>query len=353
MAQSIPQTVKQWNVTGQNGPDSLQLSEQPVPQLGDSQVLVKLHGASLNFRDLVIAKGAYPWATIPNVVPGSDGAGTVLAVGRHVTRFAAGNKVVTALNPKLIGGSFTPPLSAFGLGASIDGTFRTAGAFDEQGLVRAPEGLSFVEAATLGCAGVTAWNALFGLPGRPLAAGHWLLTLGTGGVSVFCVQFAKAVGARVIATTSSAEKAELLRRLGADHVINYRETPEWGAKAKELTGGVGVDFVVEVAGPVTMRQSVESIKLDGVMVVMGAVGSGPENKEMPGLLETWMNLFTARGIWTGTRLQMEDMGRAIEANLEKLRPVVDPKVFKLEELKEAYEYLASGKHQGKVCIQIP
>ncbi|XDG08382.1 hypothetical protein ABKA04_007997 [Annulohypoxylon sp. FPYF3050] len=352
MAQSVPQTVKQWNVIGKDGIDSLQLSEQPVPQLGDSQVLVKIHGASLNFRDLVVSQGTYPWATIPNVVPGSDGAGTVLAVGRHVTRFAPGDKVVTMLNPKLIAGSFTVPLAAYGLGASIDGTFRSVGAFDEQGLIAMPEGLSFTEAATLSCAGVSAWNALFGLPGRPLRAGDWLLTQGTGGVSIFCVQFAKAVGARVIATTSSAEKAKLLEKLGADHVINYRETPNWGVKAKELTGGVGVDFVVEVAGPVTMRQSVESIKYDGVLVVMGSVGSGPEDKEQPGLLETWMNLFTARGIWAGNRLQMEDMARAIEANLEKLRPVVDPKVFKLEQLKDAYAYLASGKHQGNICVEI-
>ncbi|KAI1459479.1 NAD(P)-binding protein [Annulohypoxylon moriforme] len=353
MAESIPKTAKQWNVVGENGIDSLKLSEQPVPELRDSQVLVKLHGASLNFRDLVVAQGTYPWATIPNVIPGSDGAGTVLAVGRHVTRFTPGDKVVTVLNPKLIGGSFTKPLAAFGLGASIDGTFRSIGAFDEQGLVPMPEGLSFVEAATLSCAGVSAWNALFGLPGRPLRAGDWLLTQGTGGVSIFCVQFAKAVGARVIATTSSGEKAKLLEKLGADHVINYRETPEWGVLAKKLTGGVGVDFVVEVAGPITMKQSVESIKYDGVMVVMGSVGSGPADKEMPGLLDTWLNLFTARGIWAGNRLQMEDMGRAIEANLEKLRPVVDLKVFTLEQLKEAYDYLSSGKHQGNVGIEIP
>ncbi|KAI2472598.1 zinc-binding dehydrogenase [Annulohypoxylon bovei var. microspora] len=352
MALSIPKTIKQWNVIGNDGSASLKLPEQPVPQFGDSQVLVKLYGASLNYRDIMVARGTYPWAAIPNVIPGSDGAGVVLAVGRHVTRFRPGDKVVTMLNPKLIGGAITKAIDGFGLGASLDGTFRTAGAFDEAGLVAMPAGLTYAEAATLSCAGVSAWNALFGLAGRPLSAGHWVLTQGTGGVSVFCVQLAKAVGARVVATTSSAEKAELLRRLGADHVINYRETPEWGVRAKELTGGIGVDFVVEVAGPVTMRQSVESIACDGIMIVMGSVGSGPADKETPDLLDTWMRLFTARGIWAGNRFQMEDMGRAIEANIEKLRPVVDPKVFTLEQLKEAYDYLASGKHQGNVCIEI-
>ncbi|KAI0384082.1 zinc-binding dehydrogenase [Hypomontagnella monticulosa] len=352
MAQSIPQTARQWNVVGHDGVDALKFTEQPVPQLGDNQVLVKIHGASLNFRDIVIAQGKYPWDTKPNVVPGSDGAGTVLAVGRHVTRFQPGDKVITMLNPQLIAGSPTRRVSHFGLGASVDGTLRSVGAFDEQGLVSMPEGLTFTEAATLCCAGVTAWNALFGLPGKQVAAGQWVLTQGTGGVSIFAVQFAKAVGARVIATTSSPERAKLLERLGADHIINYRETPEWGAVARELTGGDGVDHVIEVAGPISIKQSAECVKLDGVITIVGSIGGGGDAREMPNLLDCWMSLFTARGVWTGNRLQMEDMCRAIEANVEKLRPVVDAKIFKLEQLKEAYEYLSSGKHQGKICIEI-
>lgn len=138
------------------------------------------------------------------------------------------------------------------LGATIDGTFRTAGVFDEQGLVRMPEGLNFVEAATLSCAGVTAWNALFGLEGKKVAPGHWVVTIGTGGVSLFALQFARAAGARVIALTSSEEKAKILEKLGADYVINYKDKPQWGAMVKELTGGVGADMVVDVAGPPTL-----------------------------------------------------------------------------------------------------
>lgn len=271
-------------------------------------------------------------------------------MGRNVTRFEPGDKVVTMLNQQHLAGSVTAQMVKYGVGASVDGTLRSVGAFDEHGLVRMPEGLSFVEAATLSCAGVTAWNALFGLPGKQVSPGQWVLTLGTGGVSVFAVQFAKAAGARVIATTSSNEKAELLKKLGADHVINYREVENWGTLAKELTGGVGVDVVVEVVGASTMSQSAQSVKLDGLISVVGFVG-GEGKGAMPTLLDTWLSLFTARGLWVGSRLQMEEMGRAIEANVEKLRPVVD-KVFTLDQVKEAYEYMLECKHQGKIGIQI-
>lgn len=254
------------------------------------------------------------------------------------------------LNQQHLAGSINNQTMKFGVGASVDGTLRTIGAFDDQGLVSMPEGLTFIEAATLSCAGLTAWNALFGLPGKQVTAGQWVLTQGTGGVSTFAVQFAKAVGAKVIATTSSNKKAKILEKLGADHIINYRETLNWGSVAKELTGGTGVDMVVEVAGPTTMKQSVDSVKLDGTISVVGFVGG--EGKDMPTLLDSWIKLFTARGLWVGSRLQMEDMCRAIEANLDKLHPVIDPKVFTLEQVKEAYEYMWSGTHQGKVCIKI-
>ncbi|KAL1956440.1 hypothetical protein VTO42DRAFT_7327 [Malbranchea cinnamomea] len=353
MAESIPKTTKQWNVVGYNGFDSLKFSEQPVPELGDNQVLVKIQGASLNYRDLIIPLGKYPFHLKPNVVPGSDGAGTVLAVGKHVTRFKPGDKVVTHIMQQFIAGSLTPLAMQSGIGGSLDGTLRTVGVFDEQGLVAMPNGLSFTEAATLSCAGVTAWNALFGLPGKELKPGQWILTQGTGGVSIFAVQLAKAIGARVIATTSSWEKAELLRKLGADHIINYRETLEWGAEAKKLTGGVGVDLVVEVAGPTTLKQSAASLKLDGTISVVGFVGGmGSGKEEMPTLLDTWINLYTCRGVGTGSRLHLEELCRAIEGNLEKLRPVVDPQVFTLDQVKEAYEYMWAGKHQGKVGIEI-
>ena len=241
-------------------------------------------------------------------------------------------------------------MSKFGLGGSLDGTFRSIGAFDEQGLVGMPKGLTFTEAATLSCAGLTAWNALFGLAGKQLVPGQRLLTQGTGGVSIFAIQFAKAIGARVIATTSSSEKAQLLQKLGVDHIINYRETPEWGSTARTLTGGAGVDHVVDVAGPTLLKQSAASVKLDGIIDIVGIVGG--KGKEIPSLLDCWINLYTARGVWVGSLQQMEDMCRAIEANLDKLRPVVDPKGFTLDEIKDAYEYQWLGKHQVKICIEI-
>lgn len=296
--------------------------------------------------------GNYPWEMKTNVVPGCDGAGTVLAIGKKVTRFAPGDQVVTLLFTNLVAGPITPEASQNALGTSVDGTFRTMGAFDENALVRMPKGLSFIEAATLSCAGVTAWNAVFGLQGKEPKPGQWVLTQGTGGVSLFALQFAKAVGARVIATTSSDEKTQLLRKLGADHVINYRETPDWGRVAKELTGGKGVDLVIEVGGSSTLAQSVASLKLEGAMSVLGAVGGISNDREQPKLLDTWLNLFIARGLWGGNRLHMEDMCAAIEANVEKLRPVIDSRVFTLDELEEAYDYIRSGKHSGKVCIQI-
>ncbi|KAK5631492.1 hypothetical protein RRF57_007206 [Xylaria bambusicola] len=308
--------------------------------------------ASLNPRDLIISQGQYPFGFKENIIPGSDGAGIVLAVGKHVTRFMPGDKVVTMLLQDYHAGAPTTANTSRQLGATADGTFRTLAPFDEQSLVRMPEGLSFTEAATLSCAGLTAWNALFG-GGRPLRAGQWVLTEGTGSVSLFAVQFAKAIGARVIATTSSAEKEKMLKTLGADHVVNYRETLNWGDKAKQLTAGVGVDLVVDVTGPVGLEQSVKSLRLDGILAVVGAAGGFGATANVPTVLDSWMKLFTSRGVWVGNRLQMEEMCLAIEGNTEQLRPVLDSKVFMLGQLKEAYEYLESGKYLGKVCIQIP
>ncbi|KAK1597104.1 zinc-binding dehydrogenase [Colletotrichum navitas] len=352
MASPIPSAIKQWNVVGQDGFQSLRFSEQTLPEFGDSQVLVRLQGATLNFRDIVIPSGKYPWDVKSNVVPGSDGAGTVLAVGKDVTRFKPGDKVITVLSPEYLGGPVTDDITKCGLGGSIDGTFRTVGAFSEQGLVPMPEALTFVEAASLTCAGVTAWNALFGLAGKRVSPGQWVLTQGTGGVSIFAIQFAKAAGARVISTTSSVEKAKILEELGVDHIINYRDTVDWGLEAKRLTGGSGVDLVVEIAGETTLSQSLASVKLDGTIVTTGYAGGEAKGQKVPTFLDSWLSLVTVRGVWAGSRMQMEEMCKATDDRPDKLRPIIDSKVFKLEQLKDAYEYLESGKHQGKVGIEI-
>lgn len=214
----------------------------------------------------------------------------------------------------------------------MDGCLRQQGVFDEQGLVHMPQNLDYIEASTLTCAGLTAWNALYGM--KKLMPGDWVLTQGTGGVSIFAVQFAKAAGARVIATTSSAAKADRLKSLGADHVLNYKEDVNWGESAKKLTGGLGVQHVVEVGGPATMTQSLKAIAFDGIISVIGFIGGGKAESQ-PTFLEVLNNICTVRGVLVGSRHQFEEMNRAIEAN--NIKPVMDAKTFKLEEVKEAYQ----------------
>lgn len=238
---------------------------------------------------------------------------------------------------------------ATGTGGLIDGALQQYGVYDEQGLVALPTNLNYLEGATLTCAGLTAWNALYGLSDRRLTPGDWVLTQGTGGVSIFAVQFAKAAGARVIATTSSAEKADRLKALGADHIINYKEDANWGATAKKLTGGLGVQHVVEVGGPGSMKQSLAAIAFDGVISIIGFLGGAKAEKE-PSFLEALTNICTVRGVYVGSRALMEEMVRAVEAN--DIKPVVDEKVFTLEQAKEAYQYQWDQKHFGKLCISI-
>ncbi|OJD35556.1 alcohol dehydrogenase [Diplodia corticola] len=346
---SVPATQKEWRVKGQNGNDSLILNEQAaVPKLGDKDVLVKFHAASLNYRDLIIPKGMYPFALQDNVVPASDGAGEVVSVGSRVTRFKQGDKVATLFNQGHIAGSLDLASVGTGVGGVVDGCLRQYGAFDQDGLVHVPKNLNWLEASTLSCAALTAWNGLYGLEGRALKQGDWVVTQGTGGVSMFALQFAKAAGAKVIATTSSQAKAEKLKKLGADHVLNYKEVSDWGEQAKQLTGGRGVDFVIEVGGPKTMAQSLKSVRIDGIIAIIGFVGG--QQQEQPTFLDCLSNLCTVRGLLVGSRAQFDDMNRAIEAN--DIHPVLDDQVFSLEQTKDAYQYMWDQKHFGKLTIKI-
>ena len=268
------------------------------------------------------------------MVPASDGAGIVEAVGKNVTRFKKGDKVVTLFNQGHLAGSLDMNILTTGLGGSIDGALRQYGAFDQNGLVHMPTNLSFLEASTLTCAGLTAWNALYGMVGRKLMPGDWVLTQGTGGVSIFALQFAKAAGAKVISTTSSAEKGDRLKQLGADHVLNYKEDESWGETAKKLTGDKGVQHVVEVGGPTTMKQSFNAIAIDGVISIIGFLGGG-KGESQPTFLDPLTHICIVRGAMVGSRMQFEEMNTAIEAN--DIKPVVDKKVFKLDQTKEAYQ----------------
>lgn len=283
------------------------------------------------------------------VVPGSDSAGRIVAIGESVTRFKKGDKVCTTLNQGHISGSLTSEAAQTSLGGSLDGTFRQYGAFNQDGLVLMPKTLSFREGCTLPCAAVTAWNVLFGLPGKPLKPGDTVLTLGTGGVSLFAIQFAIAAGACVISTTSSEGKAAKLKALGVTHVINYKEDEEWGQTAKALTTkGEGVDFVVEVGGATTLSQSMSAVKINGLVAIAGSIGSTIAAPGDPGLLQAWASTCLVRGIAVGSREQFEEMNRAIVAN--NIKPLIDAKDFHLDQLKEAYQHMQDQKNFGKVVI---
>ncbi|KAL3474639.1 hypothetical protein BJX99DRAFT_248132 [Aspergillus californicus] len=329
-----PSIMKQWSVQDMNNDfNGLKFADAPVPKVGENEVLVKLHGASLNYRDLIIPKGKYPFPLSLPVVPGSDGAGEIVEVGAKVHQFKKGDKVVTLFNQAHQYGAVDAAAAASGLGGVIDGTLRQYGVFNENGLVRAPSNLNFLEASTLTCAGLTSWNALYGL--KPLLPGQTVLVQGTGGVSIFALQFAKAAGATVIATTSSDAKGQTLKSLGADHVLNYKTQPNWGEIARGLTrDNAGVDHIIEVGGSGTLQQSFKCIKFEGVISIIGFLG-GMDPKTIPHVLETLSNICTVRGVYVGSKALMQDMVKAIEAS--DIRPVVDEKVFGLGEVREAYE----------------
>ncbi|KAF5989872.1 alcohol dehydrogenase [Fusarium bulbicola] len=344
---SLPKTTKGWAVVGQGSFDNLKFdTQQPLPELSDNEVLVKFHAASLNFRDIMIAQGTYPFGVKPNIIPGSDGAGEVVAVGSKVTRFQEGSKAMTLFMQTYYGGPLTPRALGSAVGGSIDGTLREYGVFDENGLVDMPKNLSCLEAATLPCSALTAWNGLYGL--KPVLPGDWVLTQGTGGVSISALQFAKAAGARVVATTSSAAKAQRLKELGADHVINYKEIPNWGEEAKRLTGG-GVDHVLEVGGSHTITESLKAVNIGGFITIIGWIaGHGETGPSFPQILSS---MAVVRGIVVGSRDQFEAMVRAIEAS--DIKPVLDQQVFSLRSSRSnAYQYLVDQKHFSKVVVKI-
>ncbi|KAM0227617.1 hypothetical protein ACHAPO_011412 [Fusarium lateritium] len=344
---STPRVTKSWTVEGTGSLDCLKFDEKrALPELSDNEVLVKFHAASLNFRDIMIAMGTYPFGVAPGIIPGSDGAGEVVAVGSKVTRFETGSKVVTLFMQTHYGGPLTPQALGSGVGGSIDGTLRQYGIFNENGLVHMPKNLSYLEAGTLSCSALTAWNALYGL--KAVLPGDWVLVQGSGGVSISGLQFAKAAGARVIATTSSAAKAKILKDLGADHVINYKENANWGDEAKKLTGGVGVDHVLEVGGATTVTESLKAVAIGGLVTIVGWIGG--EGETGPSFPQILSSMAVIRGIVVGSREQFEAMIRVIEAS--NIKPVLDQRVFKLEDLKEAYKYMADQKHFGKVAISI-
>ncbi|WJM84151.1 NAD(P)-dependent alcohol dehydrogenase [Dickeya chrysanthemi] len=316
--------------------DGLALCEEPTPQPGPGEVLVNIKATSLNFRDLMIINGWSPFPLEEGLVPLSDAAGVIEAIGSGVTRFAVGDRVASNFMPGWHAGAFRKFVPEYG--SQIDGWMAEYRVVDQNELVAIPDTISFEDAATLPCAAVTGWNAVAGVGPQ-----HRVLTQGTGGVSLFALQFAKACGAQVIATTSSAEKAERLRALGADHVINYAENPNWGEQAKAFTGGRGVDRVVEVGGPGTFAQSLKAVALSGQVSMVGVLSQG----EMPSYLDMFLTFARFQTITAGNRQDLEDVIAAVSQN--RIRPVIDSR-FTFAESKAAFEHFAKRNVFGKVVI---
>ena len=304
---------------------------------------MRVRASSLNYRDLMVLKGGGRGPTKIGVVPLSDGAGEVAAIGEGVTRVKIGDRIVGCFHPRWFGGPIKPDYLTDRLGANLDGMLAEYAVFNEEAVVLLSSHLSFEEAATLPCAAVTAWVAPTGA--RRVTAGDTVLIQGSGGVSVFALQFARVLGARVIATTSTVEKAERLKALGASDVINYTETPDWDAKVRELTDGFGVDCIVEIGGPGTIAMSLKALAVGGHVSLIGASLS-PSGTGLDPLLLTGRGI-TLGSISVGSRADFEVMNRAIA--LHRLRPVID-RTFPFAEAKAAYRHFEGRGHFGKVVI---
>lgn len=335
--------MKVYEIQNSFGLDSLNIAERPDPSPSYGQVLIKVRAVSLNYRDLMVVKGLYnPNIPLP-LIPFSDGVGEVVAVGEGVTRVKVGDRVAGIFFQDWIAGKLTAAKTNSALGGAIDGMLAEYVVLHEDGLVHVPAHLTDAEAATLPCAAVTAWNALF--HSGSLKAGETILVQGTGGVSMFALQFAKIAGARVIATSSSDEKIEKVKQLGASATINYKQTPQWGKTARELAGGEGVDLVVEVGGAGTLNESLRAVRIGGQISLIGVLSgvSGEINT-----VSILMKSVRVRGIYVGSREMFEAMNQAI--TLHQIKPIVD-RVFPFSEAREALKYMESGSHFGKICLQ--
>jgi alcohol dehydrogenase len=326
------------------GVDNLKIVDRSEPRAGAGEVLVRLRAASLNYRDLIAIDGGYgSMQKRENLVPLSDGAGEIVAMGDGVTKWRAGDRVVSCFFPNWESGEVTDQRLAVTLGGSDDGVAAEYRVFGEDQILPIPAHLSFAEAAAFPVAGLTAWRAVITQGG--IGPGHAVLTQGTGGVSLFALQFAIMAGATVVATSSGPAKLERLRALGARHVINYNEDAKWGQTARKLTDG-GADLVVDIGGAQTLLQSLRAVRMAGAISIIGVVTGA--NCEFP-LFMLMMANAVLRGCSVGNRDQAAAMFRAVADH--QLRPVID-KTFPLADLRAALKHLKSGRHVGKICIEI-
>jgi NADPH:quinone reductase-like Zn-dependent oxidoreductase len=328
-------------LTAPGGLENLHLGSAETGPVGAHDIRVRLHASSLNYHDYIVALGGIP--TPDGRIPMSDGAGEITEIGAAVTEFSVGDHVVSTFFPRWLAGEPILADLAEVPGDRTDGYARDEVVTAATAFTRAPAGYSHAEAATLTCAGVTAWRALF-VEGR-LQPGKTVLVQGTGGVSIFALQFAKAAGATVIATSSSSAKLDRLAALGADHLINYREDENWGATARALTGGRGVDHVVEIGGAGTLTQSIAATRLCGNIAMIGVLAGFAGNVATAAIMAGNVRV---NGLTVGSRAQQIEMIRAIDAN--GLRPVIDSR-FALKDIAAAFRHQASQAHFGKISLE--
>lgn len=327
------------------GFSELKLTERASPSVGPGQVKVSMKAWSTNYRDLIVPAGLYFTGPVAkDTVPLSDGAGEVIEIGEGVSQWEIGDRVAGSFFQHWQEGPFDQTVLGSDLGAPIDGALAEEVVLGENGVIRIPENLSFEEAATLPCAALTAWHSLVEM--AAIEPGQTVLTMGSGGVSVFAIQFAKALGAKVIATSSSNKKLERLRQLGADEAINYKEIPEWDKEVLRLTNGKGVDTILEVGGPGTLARSIKAVAVGGSIGLIGVL-TGIEGEISP--LPLVAKAIRLQGIYVGSRVMFEAMNTSIENN--NIHPIIDKK-FRFDDAKNAYAHQASGSHFGKVVISV-
>ncbi|WP_435102720.1 zinc-dependent alcohol dehydrogenase family protein [Halarchaeum sp. P4] len=325
--------------------EGLEEVERERPEPGPGEVLVRIEAASINYRDLAIAatEFGYPGESYP-MIPLCDGAGDVVAVGENVERLEEGDSVVAPFFPEWVDGPGTPEKTKVATGGNRPGTLAEYAVFPAEGTPKMPESLDYAEAATLTCAGLTAWTAL--VEHGNLTAGESVLCLGTGGVSTFALQFADAMGARPIVTSSSDEKLERAAERGAETTINYEQTPEWHEPVLEATDGVGVDHVIEVGGAGTLERSLQAVTYNGEVHLIGVLADQEADVDPGPILQ---KASSVRGVSVGSRASFDRMARAIDET--GIEPVVD-KTFDFADAPEAYRYVWNGEHTGKVVIDV-